>query len=358
MQADVGECEIERRSLTLSIIATAIGNGQRVMLRESCLAQAMGVSTAVPGLLAPLTVEGQRMVDGGLADNVPIREARERCNAAVVIAINVGSPLLPPEQASGSFSVAALMVALLAEQNVSASLATLKPGDIYIQPDLGTITAGDFDRHAEAAERGSAEAEQVVAKLRALAVDAPGLDFVARAHAATHSRRAAHRRDRDRRQRGQPRQPGRAAALPGPAHRSAGGHRPAQPRSAARLRRRLLRAGRTHPGQPQWPQRNARDADLKAVGPNYSPSSLRMEATFGDVAEEPLHHVQPRIRSGREVHVESRVLGQPIVHDRMLEGGVLSAIRCNVLSPGISHDRFCAGTSAIRRGYVAAGAGR
>ena len=120
--------------MTLSIIATAIGKGQRVMLRESCLAQAMRVSTAVPGLLAPLTVEGQRMVDGGLADNVPIREARERCNADVVIAINVGSLLLPPEQASGIFIVAAQMVALLAEQNVSALRATLKPGDIYIQP--------------------------------------------------------------------------------------------------------------------------------------------------------------------------------------------------------------------------------
>ena len=44
-----------------------------------------------------MTVEGQRMVSGGIPDNVPIREARERCNADVVIAINVGSPLLPSE---------------------------------------------------------------------------------------------------------------------------------------------------------------------------------------------------------------------------------------------------------------------
>ena len=173
VHADVGEREIEQLPLTLSIIATDIGNGQRVVLREGSLTQAMRASMAVPGLLAPLTVDGRRMVDGGLTDNVPIREVRERCNAEVVIAINVGSPLLPPEQVNGIFSVAAQMVALLTEQNVSASLATLKPGDVYIQPDLGTITAGDFDRHAEAAERGRAAAEQVVDKLRALSVDAP-----------------------------------------------------------------------------------------------------------------------------------------------------------------------------------------
>jgi len=161
VHADVGGREIERLPLTLSIIATDIGNGQRVVLRDGSLTQAMRASMAVPGLLAPLTVDGRRMVDRGPTDNVPIREVRERCNAEVVIAINVGSPLLPPEQVSGIFSVAAQMVALLTEQNVSASLATLKDGDVYIQPDLGTISAGDFDRHAEAAERGRAAAEQL-----------------------------------------------------------------------------------------------------------------------------------------------------------------------------------------------------
>jgi NTE family protein len=171
VHADAGERTIEALPLALSIIATDIGNGQRMVLRQGSLTQAMRASMAVPGLLAPLTVDGRRMVDGGLTDNVPIREVRERCGAEVVIAVNVGSPLLPPEQVSGIFSVAAQMVALLTEQNVSASLATLKSGDIYIQPDLDTITAGEFERHAEAAERGRAAAEQAVEKLRALSVD-------------------------------------------------------------------------------------------------------------------------------------------------------------------------------------------
>ena len=44
-----------------------------------------------------------------------------------------------------------------------------------------------------------------------------------------------------------------------------------------------------------------------------------------DVAEEALDHVQPRRRGRREVHVEARVLGQPLLHLGMLVRGVVVA---------------------------------
>lgn len=170
--ADAGERLIEQLPLPVSIVATDIGNGERVVLRDGSLTQAMRASMSVPGLLAPLDYRGRRLVDGGLVDNLPIREVRERCGAEVVIAVNVGSPLLKPEEVTGLLSITAQMVNLLTEQNVQASLATLKPGDVYIQPDLGGITAADFQRHEGAAERGRTAAEAAAPRLAALAVDA------------------------------------------------------------------------------------------------------------------------------------------------------------------------------------------
>jgi NTE family protein len=105
-----------------------------------------------------------------LVDNLPIREVRERCGAQVVIAVNVGSPPLAPSEVTGLLSITAQMVALLTEQNVSASLAQLQPADIYIKPELGDITAGAFARNAEAADRGLAAAEQAATRLAALNV--------------------------------------------------------------------------------------------------------------------------------------------------------------------------------------------
>lgn len=171
VRANQGERNIDDLPLPLSIIATDIGNGERVVFRDGPLTQAMRASMSVPGLLAPVDYQGRKLVDGGLVDNVPIGEVRERCQADVVIAVNVGSPLLKPEEVGSLLTVSAQMVNILTEQNVSRSLASLRPGDIYIKPELDGISAGDFARSGETADRGRAAAEAVAGQLAALSVD-------------------------------------------------------------------------------------------------------------------------------------------------------------------------------------------
>jgi len=166
----LGEREIASLPLPLSIIATNIVNGERVVFREGSLSRAMRASMSVPGLMSPVEIDGEKLVDGGLVDNVPIGEARARCQADIVIAVNVGSPLLKADEIGSLLSVSAQMVNILTEQNVSRSLATLKPTDIYIKPDLEGITAGDFKRTAETADRGARAAEALADRLRPLAV--------------------------------------------------------------------------------------------------------------------------------------------------------------------------------------------
>ena len=165
-----GQRQIESLPLPLSIIATDLVQGARVVFREGSLTTAMRASMSVPGLMSPVETRGMRLVDGGLVDNVPIDEARSRCQADVVIAVNVGSPLLKADEISGLLSVTTQMVNILTEQNVTHSLATLKPTDIYIKPDLEGVSAGDFERTSETADRGVRAAEAVADRLRSLAV--------------------------------------------------------------------------------------------------------------------------------------------------------------------------------------------
>ena len=54
VRADTGEPQIDRLPLPLSIIATDIGSGDRVVYRDGSLTQAMRASMSVPGLMAPL----------------------------------------------------------------------------------------------------------------------------------------------------------------------------------------------------------------------------------------------------------------------------------------------------------------
>jgi NTE family protein len=171
VRADAGDRLIEQLALPVSIIATDIGTGARVVFRNGSLTLAMRASMSVPGLMAPLEYDGRKLVDGGLVDNLPIQEVRDLCGAEIVIAVNVGSPLLQASEISGLLSVSTQMVSILTEQNVTQSLAKLGADDIYIKPDLTGLTAAQFERSAEAADRGRTATQAATAALKVLSVD-------------------------------------------------------------------------------------------------------------------------------------------------------------------------------------------
>jgi NTE family protein len=173
VRADRGQRRIEALPLPLSIVATDLGSGERVVFREGDLTQAMRASMAVPGIVAPLELDGRKLVDGGLVDNLPVREVRERCGAEVVIAVNVGSPLLAPQEIGSLLSVSAQMVLLLTEQNVTQSLQRLGERDIYLRPVLDGISSGDFGRFETAAARGREATGWVADALASLALPEP-----------------------------------------------------------------------------------------------------------------------------------------------------------------------------------------
>ncbi|HEY4998667.1 MAG TPA: patatin-like phospholipase family protein, partial [Usitatibacter sp.] len=158
VHAELGDRSVEQLPIPLAIIATDIGTGERVAIRSGNLTSAMRASMSVPGLMAPVERENRKLVDGGLTDNLPVAEVKSLCGADVVIAVNVGSPLLKPAEVTGVVTVLGQVVNLLTEQNVEKSRLLLGPRDIYIQPDLGDITSTAFTRQIDAAERGRAAA--------------------------------------------------------------------------------------------------------------------------------------------------------------------------------------------------------
>ena len=168
--ADRAERTIGTLPLPLAIIATDIGNGERVVFRDGELALAMRASMSVPAVLTPVPYKGRYLVDGGLVDNLPVAEARALCKADIVIAVDVGSPLLSPEQVDSLKSVAGQMVNILTIQNAIASRALIRPGDIYMRPDLTGISAVDFGKFREGAARGRAAALAQSEALRRLAI--------------------------------------------------------------------------------------------------------------------------------------------------------------------------------------------
>jgi NTE family protein len=150
-------------------IATDLGTGEMVVLQDGSLITAMRASMSVPGGMAPVRIGERQLVDGGLVRNLPVDVARSM-GADIVIAVNLGTPLMKPEEITSVLSVTGQMINILTEQNVRRSLAELTAQDILIVPELGDFSAGDFDNLAKTVPIGEAAARKVADRLQALAL--------------------------------------------------------------------------------------------------------------------------------------------------------------------------------------------
>lgn len=150
-------------------VATDLVTGKAVVFKDGELANVMRASMSVPGAVAPAEFGGMMLVDGMLTSNLPVDAARAM-GADIVIAVNVGTPLLKREELNGIMGITGQMLSILTEQNVQASLASLKPTDILISPELGDYTTGDFDNLPKISPLGEAAARKVAERLSQLSL--------------------------------------------------------------------------------------------------------------------------------------------------------------------------------------------
>ncbi|WP_298931602.1 patatin-like phospholipase family protein [uncultured Ramlibacter sp.] len=155
-------------------VATDLVTGKPVVLRQGELASAMRASMSVPAAIDPVPLDGHLLVDGGLTNNLPVDVARAM-GADIVIAVNLGTPLLKASGLTSVLGVTGQMVNILTDQNVQASLAGLKPSDILVLPQLGDYSAVDFDHMPQTVPLGYSAVRAVADLLSRLSV--PQADY-------------------------------------------------------------------------------------------------------------------------------------------------------------------------------------
>ena len=156
-------------ALAFRSVASDLLTGELVELSDTPLFLAMRASLSVPGVFAPVRVNGRLLVDGGLVRNLPVDMARAM-GADIVIAVNVGTSLAPEHELGTSLGVAQQMLRILTEQNVQRSLTELRPDDILITPDLAGVSFMDFRAHERAMQVGVDAARRMAAQLQPLAL--------------------------------------------------------------------------------------------------------------------------------------------------------------------------------------------
>jgi len=159
-----GITDFDKLPIPFRAVAADIETGEAVVIDRGSVATAMRASMSVPGALAPVEFNGHLLVDGGIANNLPIDEARKLC-ADVVIAVNISTPALKRSEITSAVTVTSQLINFLGKATVDQQLRNLSERDILIAPDLGNISAGNFKEAAKTIKIGEDAARKLAGSL-------------------------------------------------------------------------------------------------------------------------------------------------------------------------------------------------
>ncbi len=145
----IGIRDFDSLSIPFRCVAADLATGEPVVIDHGDLALALRASMSIPIVFAPREIDGRLLVDGGIVRNLPV-EALRQMGADVIIAVDISTPLLEREQIRSVLGVTDQIMGIMTRRDTDEQIASLRPGDVLIRPDLGGITTASFDRAAEA----------------------------------------------------------------------------------------------------------------------------------------------------------------------------------------------------------------
>ncbi|MHA4844857.1 patatin-like phospholipase family protein [Flavitalea antarctica] len=137
-------------SIPFACIGTDLSTGNAVVMNRGNIVASIRASMAIPAVFTPVQYEDKTLVDGGIANNFPVQEAK-KMGADIVIGVNLNKGLDKAEDLKTSLDILMQMAffkdAALFETNRALC-------DIYITPDMEGNTAGSFDNSDSIIEIG------------------------------------------------------------------------------------------------------------------------------------------------------------------------------------------------------------
>jgi NTE family protein len=155
---------LEDAVVPVEVVATSLTDGQERWFTRGSAVDAVLASSAVPAIFPPVEIDGDRFIDGGVVNNVPIRRAIE-AGATRIVVLLCGSPayapVAPRRPVEAMFN--ALMISIHAR--FARDLAQLPPGVNVFVCSGGEGDIRDFDDFSTTQAliaQGREEASEVV----------------------------------------------------------------------------------------------------------------------------------------------------------------------------------------------------
>ena len=152
----VGSKSFDETQIPLAIVASDLIKGEKVILKEGKIANAVMASTCIPGIFTPITINDRVLVDGGITENLPITPLKDfDCETIVGIDLTNVKNIEP----NNIFDV--LMNAFNIAQHNTAKLQQVD-ADIVITPDLSQFNYVDTKQIPDLIALGYEEALGII----------------------------------------------------------------------------------------------------------------------------------------------------------------------------------------------------
>lgn len=153
---------LEHAAVPVEVVATDLLSGEEVLLSTGDPVTAVLASSAIPGVLPPVELDGHVLVDGGVAHHAAVSRAVD-LGASEVYVLPAGYPCALAEAPRSALGVAVQALTLLIEQRLIGEVARYAGAvTVRVLPPLCplAVSATDFRRARELiarAERSSGE---------------------------------------------------------------------------------------------------------------------------------------------------------------------------------------------------------
>jgi NTE family protein len=151
----LGDTNFGDLKIPLSIVATNIDTGEKVIFREGRLIDAIRASIGIPGIFIPYKYKGMHLVDGGIIENLPIGTLlTDHPVIAVSVQIDIQKRVRIKKSfffpngtmLSNSYGIIRKMVGIMMVQNELRSIQSRESSILLIQPGRDDIDYYDFNK--------------------------------------------------------------------------------------------------------------------------------------------------------------------------------------------------------------------
>ncbi len=152
-------------SVPFLCVAADIENAEAYEMTRGNLQRSIRASMSIPFYFPPVEVDGRLLIDGGLRNNFPVPNVRQK-GVDIIIGIDVQRNFHTKEELN---SMAIIMDQIIAMSDIDAYSRAKEETDIYIKPEVAKYGMMDFNSYDTIIALGEIAAREYLPQLKHLA---------------------------------------------------------------------------------------------------------------------------------------------------------------------------------------------